>query len=240
MRNTIKNKKQAWWKVGCTAVAATGAAITLISIAVHLHLGNETKINKVDADKVQDVDVEGDNNKVGDTYNTYIENNYYLTDDDPSVPQETDTSEESSSVGFETETYVRLAGAADRTWRKSVEAKVGDQVEFRILYTNTSDKSQTGVAIKDILPSDLKYVAGSSVIKNSNHPNGAKIVQDALVDNGIRIGNFSKDANAYIYFTAEIVDENLSVGTNSLENWGQAGVGEITIQDFAEVIVVKE
>ena len=77
MRNTIKNKKQAWWKVGCTAVAATGAAITLISIAVHLHLGNETKINKVDADKVQDVDVEGDNNKVGDTYNTYIENNYY-------------------------------------------------------------------------------------------------------------------------------------------------------------------
>lgn len=106
------------------------------------------------------------------------------------------------STNFTVEQKVRLAGGGKEDWADTVDAKIGDQVEFRILYTNTSDKSQTGVAIKDILPSNLKYVAGSSVIKNFNHPNGAKIVQDALVDNGIRIGNYSKDANAYIYFTA--------------------------------------
>lgn len=239
MRNIRNNKKRAWWKVGCTAAAVTGVAVTLISIAVHLHLGDE---NKIDTDKVEAIDIEGDNNKVGDTYNTYIENNYYLADDDPSAPQETDISEESSSVGFETETYVRLAGAADRTWRKSVNARVGDKVEFRIEYRNTSDESQTGVVIRDVLPSNLQYTMDSGVIKNSNPPNGAHITNDtgSIVTNGTKIGSYGAGANAYIYFTAEVVDEDLTTGTDSLKNWGQAGVGEITIQDFAEVIVVKE
>lgn len=135
---------------------------------------------------------------------------------------------------------MRLAGGDKEDWADTVDAKIGDQVEFRILYTNTSDKSQTGVAIKDILPSNLKYVAGSSVIKNFNHPNGAKIVQDSLVDNGIRIGNYSKDANAYIYFMAEIVDENLDQGSNTLVNWAQAGVGDVTIQDSVEIRVQND
>lgn len=134
---------------------------------------------------------------------------------------------------------VRLADSEDRTWKESVDAKVGDKVEFRIGYENTSDKSQTGVAIKDILPSNLKYVAGSSVIKNSNHPNGAKIVQDSIVTNGIRIGNYGPGANAYIYFTAEVVDENLACGDNTLINWAQAGVGQKTIQDSASVKLNK-
>lgn len=134
---------------------------------------------------------------------------------------------------------VRLAGSEDRTWKESVDAKVGDKVEFRIGYENTSDKSQSGVAIKDILPANLKYVAGSSVIKNSNHPNGAKIVQDSIVTNGIRIGNYASGANAYIYFTAEVVDENLACGDNTLINWAQAGVGQKTIQDSASVKLNK-
>ncbi len=134
---------------------------------------------------------------------------------------------------------VRLADSEDRTWKESVDAKVGDKVEFRIAYENTSDKSQTGVAIKDILPSNLKYVAGSSVIKNSNHPNGAKIVQDSIVENGIRIGSYGAGANAYIYFTAEVVDENLACGDNTLINWAQAGVGQKTIQDSASVKLNK-
>ena len=141
---------------------------------------------------------------------------------------------------FTVEQKVRLAGGDKEDWADTVDAKIGDQVEFRILYTNTSDKSQTGVAIKDILPSNLKYVAGSSVIKNFNHPNGAKIVQDSLVDNGIRIGNYSKDANAYIYFMAEIVDENLDQGSNTLVNWAQAGVGDVTIQDSVEIRVQND
>ncbi|MCI9379114.1 MAG: DUF11 domain-containing protein [Eubacterium sp.] len=138
------------------------------------------------------------------------------------------------------EQKVRLVDSEDCTWKESVDAKVGDKVEFRIGYENTSDKSQTDVAIKDILPSNLKYVAGSSVIKNSNHPNGAKIVQDSIVTNGIRIGSYGPGANAYIYFTAEVVDEDLKIGANTLTNWSQAGVGLKTIQSYATVEILKE
>ncbi len=135
---------------------------------------------------------------------------------------------------------MRLAGGGKDDWADTVNAKVGDVIEFRIGYENTSNESQADVAIKDILPENLEYVAGSSVIKNFNHPNGAKIVQDSLVENGIRIGSYGAGANAYIYFTAEVVDENLDQGLNVLTNWSQAGVGNRTIQDSAEVRVQND
>lgn len=163
--------------------------------------------------------------------------NYYYEDKDKAVSKEETASNEDSKVGFMTESHVRLADNEDRTWYSSVDAKVGDKVQFRIGYKNTSDKKQDGVVIKDILPSNLQYVTGSSVIKNSSHPNGAKVLQDYLVEDGLRIGNYSPEANAYLYFTAEVVDEDLVEGTNTLVNWGQAGVGEITIQDHADVIM---
>lgn len=139
---------------------------------------------------------------------------------------------------FTVETKVRLADSEDKTWFDSIDAKVCDKVQFRILYTNTSDREQKNVAVKDILPPNLKYVSGSSIIKNINHEDGAYILSDALVTNGIRIGHYATNgSNALIYFTAEVVDESLTQGLNTLVNWAQAGVGSVTIQDFAEVRV---
>lgn len=132
---------------------------------------------------------------------------------------------------------VRIAGSEDRTWRESVDAKVGDKVEFRIGYRNTSNKQQDHVAIKDILPSNLKYVAGSTILKNSTFPNGLSIDQDYLTKEGFSIGSYGPNANAYVYFTAEVVNDNLACGDNTLINWAQAGVGQKTIQDNASVKV---
>lgn len=134
---------------------------------------------------------------------------------------------------------VRLADSEDRTWKESVDAKIGDKVEFRIGYKNTSDKQQDGVTIKDILPSNLKYVDGTTVLKNSTHPNGATAAHDYLVKEGTKIGSYGPGANAYVYFTAEVVDENLACGDNTLINWAQAGVGQKTIQDNASVKLNK-
>lgn len=139
---------------------------------------------------------------------------------------------------YTVEQKVRIADS-DNDWEDAIEAEVGDKVEFRIEYQNTSDRSQEGVAIKDILPSNLEYIAGSSTIKNFNHSNDAKILQDSLVSNGIRIGDYGQGANAYIHFQAKVVDDNLEAGVNTLTNWSQAGVGQKTIQDHASVIVYK-
>ncbi len=139
---------------------------------------------------------------------------------------------------YTVEQKVRLAESND-DWEDVIEAKVGDKVDFRIEYKNTSDKQQDHVAIKDILPSNLKYVDGTSVIKNSSYPKDATFDHDYLVTTGTKIGSYGPGANALVYFTAEVVDEDLKVGVNTLTNWSQAGVGQKTIQDHASVIVYK-
>lgn len=138
---------------------------------------------------------------------------------------------------FTIEKKVRLAG--EKEWKESVDAKVGDKVEFQIKYTNTSDKQQDNVVIKDILPSNLRYVAGSTKIKNSNHPNGDTLDHDYLVTDGQKVGNYGPGANVRLMFTAEVVDDNLACGKNTLVNWAQAGVGDTTIQDEARVVLAK-
>lgn len=138
---------------------------------------------------------------------------------------------------YSVEQKVRLADSTDRTWKDFVDAKVGDKVEFRIGYENTSDKTQSVVAIKDILPANLKYIDGSTILRNNNHRKGARVIEDSIVTNGIRIGSYDSGANAYIYFLAEVVDEDLDQGLNILTNWAQVGVGDVTIQDSVEIRV---
>ena len=53
------------------------------------------------------------------------------------------------------------------------------------------------------------------------------------------IGNYTPNSNAYVRYTAEVVDENLACGSNTLVNWVKAGVGETTLQDYAAVVVNK-
>lgn len=241
----LKNKKLK--KIGIS-IATTLVAMTGVAVAMHFHYTRSTKtvgdgstyieeieIQGIDIDDTEDVQIQGDN--ITQVISTQVINNYY-NDPDKADLKDDKSSGEDSEVGFETGTHVRLADDKDRTWYKIVSAKVGDKVEFRILYTNTSDKKQNNVAIRDILPSNLKYIKGSSIIKNTSFPDGSHILNDALVDNGIRIGNYTANGgNALVYFTAEVVNEDLVEGTNTLSNWGQAGVGEITIQDHADVIV---
>lgn len=145
------------------------------------------------------------------------------------------------SPEFTVAAQARMADNDDKTWLDSVDAKIGDKVEFRIGYRNTSDRQQDGVAIKDILPTNLKYVDNTMSLKNGNHKNELTITNDDdLFANGLRIGNYGKDTSAYIYFTAEVVDEDLEQGTNILTSWAQAGVGDATIQDSVEIRVQND
>jgi len=142
---------------------------------------------------------------------------------------------------FTIEKQVRISGDTDKTWKETVEAKVGDKVEFQLTYKNTSDKQQNNVKIRDVLPKNLRYVENSTKLKNSTYPNGANIVDGKPSDilQGINIGNYAPGANAKIMFTAEVVDNDLACGSNTLVNWGQACVGDTTIQDYARVHLTK-
>ena len=73
---------------------------------------------------------------------------------------------------FALDTQVRLAGSADESWQKEGDAEIGGTIEFQLTYENTDDLTQEGVVIRSMLPNNLEYVSGSTVLYNTNHPDG--------------------------------------------------------------------
>lgn len=149
---------------------------------------------------------------------------------------------------FTIETKVRIAGDADKTWKNTVTAKIGDTVEFQLQYRNLSSESHSDVSVRDILPKGLEYVNGSTILYNKLYPNGLKVDQNDVVKGGIIIGKYAGKtatavgANAFVRFSAKVVDESLACGANVLINWGQVQAGATTktvMQDNATVNVVK-
>lgn len=139
---------------------------------------------------------------------------------------------ESSSI----DKTVRLNGTKD--WKESVDAKVGDKVDFKIHYTNKNASKVDDVMIRDSLPSNLKYVANSAKLYNASNPNGKAYV-DPTTD-AVNIGNYDINGEGYLIFTAEVVDESLVCNkTNRLINWAKASANGFAVQDSAQVYVAK-
>lgn len=136
---------------------------------------------------------------------------------------------------FAVKATARLAGEKD--WSEYIDAKVGDKIELQIEYTNTSSERQDGVALKDILPANLRYIEGSTKIKNAMYPNGKNIKEDYLITDGLKIGNYNPDANAYLMFTVEVVDDDLSEGLNTIENVVSGGMENTIIEDSVKITV---
>lgn len=132
---------------------------------------------------------------------------------------------------------VKLHGS-DADWSESVNAKVGDLVDFIIKYQNTTENAVSNVAIRDILPNNME-LASDIVLKNGTNPDGLVLKGNATTG-WVDIGGYGVDAKAYVYLTAKVVDKSMICGKNILRNWGQIGVGKVTRQDSADVVVQKD
>ena len=142
---------------------------------------------------------------------------------------------------FRIEQKVRVIGGV-KEWTDYVEAEIGDIIEFQMEYQNKSvtGEIQNDVGVRDILPSNLEYIPNTAKLWNTAYDGDLISPDTSLFGNGITIGNYVPGAGAYVRFRAKVVDQDLGVGTNTLVNWSQCGVGKITIQDYASVIVTKE
>ncbi len=133
---------------------------------------------------------------------------------------------------------VRPAGEADAAWQEKVAAKIGDEVEFQIAFQNLETATVSDVMLKSTLPDGLEYVEGTMTLYNSAHPEGFVVEEGTvLFADGINIGNYDSNSNAYLRFRAKVVDDSLSFGENTLVNWGQIGIGSTVKQDSASVVV---
>ncbi len=140
---------------------------------------------------------------------------------------------------YEVQKTVRKIGDTDKTYKESVDANIGDTVEYQIYYHNTTSDHVDNVMVKDILPNNMELVEGTTKLYNTTNPDGLLYTDNTITTTGINIGGYAANGDAYIRFRAKVVDKSMVCGTNKLVNWGQVGVGKTTIQDNASVLVKK-
>lgn len=122
---------------------------------------------------------------------------------------------------------------------RSLDAKVGDGIEFCIEYTNNSAETVENVVVSVSLPSNMEYVPGSTRLKNQKFLDGASTKDDTITTDGINIGNYASGEKALVKYSAVIVDKDLSKGTNQLITWTKISAGGVANNDFADVYVRK-
>ena len=126
------------------------------------------------------------------------------------------------------------------TWSEQVKAKSGDTVRYRIQVKNTGNADINGLVVRDLLPSDLEYINGTTTIINGNHPQGVALSDNITSTNGINIGDYAAGANAVLYFNAKVKAGVSDKCTNTLlRNIAQASAGQTTgtKEDTADVLV---
>lgn len=124
-------------------------------------------------------------------------------------------------------------------WVENYEAKPGETVDYLINVTNTGDTQLDNVVIKDMLPSHMSYVAGSSVLGNSHHPNGIK-TDDGVTTKGLNVGSYAPGGNAWIIFSAKVANKDkLPCGKATLRNVARVTARDSYKEDSANVIVKR-
>lgn len=130
----------------------------------------------------------------------------------------------------------------DNKWVESYKAQPGETIDYLIQYKNTGQTQQDNVTVRDTLPVGETYVTGSTTYGNSKYPSGVAASDNIANGIGINIGSYAPGANAWVIFSAKIVDnDELAIcGDNKLVNKAKVTTGGGSIEDTADVVVPKE
>jgi len=140
---------------------------------------------------------------------------------------------------FDLQKQVRLAGTTE--WKESVEAQPGATVEYQLQYKNTGTTQQNNVVLKDTLPANIAYVAGSTYLKNVSNPSAKQINDDLTTATGINIGNYAPDSVAYVKFSAKVnSNKDLFCSTTTLHNVARVETNNGSKSDAADVVVKSD
>ena len=151
---------------------------------------------------------------------------------------EAQITQEDRDAVIKMEHRVRLKGTEE--WAKSVDASVGDTLEFSIYYTNVSSVNVENVMLKVSLPDNMEYINGSTILIKKGLLLGARNNEDSILDTGVNIGNFDVNEDACVIYSATVIDKSLAKGMNRLISWSKISSLGIANQDNADTYVNKQ
>ncbi len=126
-------------------------------------------------------------------------------------------------------------------WMEDVQVKSGDTVKFLFTARNRGNKTLTNVRVGDVFPEGITYKPGSTVVTNSNHPNGVTISVDDIANGGLNIGSLAPGGTTYVTVEATVGNaEIFECGVNELTNKGVVQSDQTPIQtDTADISVER-
>ncbi len=151
---------------------------------------------------------------------------------------EAQITQEDRDAVIKMEHSVRLKGTEE--WTKSVDASVGDTLEFSVYYTNVSSVNVENVMLKVSLPDNMEYINGSTILIKKGLLLGARNNEDSILDTGVNIGNFDVNEDACVIYSATVIDKSLAKGLNRLISWSKISSLGIANQDNADTYVNKQ
>ena len=151
---------------------------------------------------------------------------------------ESQITQEDRDAVIKMEHSVRLKGTEE--WTKSVDASVGDTLEFSVYYTNVSSVNVENVMLKVSLPDNMEYINGSTILIKKGLLLGARNNEDSILDTGVNIGNFDVNEDACVIYSATVIDKSLAKGLNRLISWSKISSLGIANQDNADTYVNKQ
>lgn len=151
---------------------------------------------------------------------------------------EAQITQEDRDAVIKMEHRVRLKGTEE--WTKSIDASVGDTLEFSIYYTNVSSVNVENVMLKVSLPDNMEYINGSTILIKKGLLLGARNNEDSILDTGVNIGNFDVNEDACVIYSATVIDKSLAKGLNRLISWSKISSLGIANQDNADTYVNKQ
>ena len=151
---------------------------------------------------------------------------------------EAQITQEDRDAVIKMEHRVRLKGTEE--WTKSVDASVGDTLEFSVYYTNVSSVNVENVMLKVSLPDNMEYINGSTILIKKGLLLGARNNEDSICDKGVNIGDFDVNEDACVIYSATVIDKSLAKGLNHLISWSKISSLGIANQDNADTYVNKQ
>lgn len=114
-------------------------------------------------------------------------------------------------------------------WKDEITAAPGDQLEFYITYTNTSDEPHNAVTLQDAFPDEFSFLDGTIIRQGAETRN---INRDDLNGGEILLGDFDAGESAQIVFRAKVANgENQGAAVN----WANLRVGNIRQTNYMAV-----
>lgn len=143
----------------------------------------------------------------------------------------------------------RLAGEGADKWRESVNAKIGDTIEWRIEVRNIGSTTLNNINVVDELPPYMTAEAGTVILINNTHPLANPYVypanaiqqKDGKTYVNVNAGTYAPNSNGYVRFSSKIVSNPaIACGNQRLTNKSWAtpeGYGAVS--SYAYVVVVN-